>query len=97
MAEINATPAEVENFLKQHPQWDIIDGFLHRTFTFRNFREAFGFMTEVALYTERKNHHPEWSNVYNKVSVNLTTHDTKGITSLDFDLADEMDRIAGRR
>lgn len=70
---------------------------LQRTFTFRNFREAFGFMTEVALVAEGTNHHPEWGNVYNRITVQLTTHDAGGITQKDFDLAHQMDLIASRR
>lgn len=70
---------------------------LQRTFTFRNFREAFGFMTEVALVAEGTNHHPEWGNVYNRITVQLTTHDAGGITQKDFDLAQQMDLIASRR
>ena len=65
-----------------------------RTFQFKNFNEAFGFMARVALEAEKADHHPEWQNVYNRVEVVLTTHDASGITSLDVDLARVMDRIA---
>ncbi len=68
---------------------------IERAFVFRNFSEAFGFMTRAALVAEKLNHHPEWSNVYKRVDVVLTTHDTGGLTELDFKLAAAMNRIAG--
>jgi 4a-hydroxytetrahydrobiopterin dehydratase len=64
-----------------------------KTFTFRNFSEAFGFMTRSALAAEKLDHHPEWSNVYKTVDVTLSTHDIGGLTVLDFDLARRMDRF----
>ena len=66
-----------------------------RTFAFRNFSEAFGFMSRVALAAEKMDHHPDWSNVYKTVEVRLNTHDAGGITALDFDLARRMNRIFG--
>ena len=71
--------------------WSFVDGKLHRTFSFADFVEAFGFMTRVALIAEKMDHHPEWSNVYNRVVVELTTHDAGGLTELDFELAAAMD------
>lgn len=68
---------------------------LTKTFSFRNFTQAFGFMTQCALHAERLNHHPEWSNVYKTVDVRLTTHDTGGLTELDGKLAKAMNTIAG--
>lgn len=68
-----------------------------REFAFANFRVAFAFMTECALGAEKLDHHPEWSNVYSKVSVRLTTHDTGGLTERDFKLARIMDKAAGGR
>ncbi|MBA4782792.1 MAG: 4a-hydroxytetrahydrobiopterin dehydratase [Rhizobiales bacterium] len=62
-------------------------------FKFRNFSEAFGFMTRVALIAEKIDHHPEWSNVYNRVSVTLTTHDADGLTALDIELAHAMEKL----
>ena len=67
---------------------------IQRRFTFRNFNEAFGFMTRVALVAEKMDHHPEWSNVYKTVDVLLATHDAGGLTASDFELAGAMDRIA---
>jgi len=68
---------------------------IRRKFTFRDFSEAFGFMTRVALAAEKMDHHPDWSNVYKTVDVTLNTHDAGGLTELDFKLARKMDRLAG--
>lgn len=67
--------------------WKLIDNQLVREFKFKDFIEAFSFMTKVALLAQQSNHHPEWSNVYNKVKICLTTHDADGITQKDIDLA----------
>ena len=74
--------------------WEIAAGKLHKTFVFANFIDAFAFMTAAALSAEKMNHHPEWRNVYKTVSVDLTTHESGGITQLDFDLAAAMDALA---
>jgi 4a-hydroxytetrahydrobiopterin dehydratase len=92
-----ATSDEIDDFLKTHPMWTMDDNKLQRIFTFRTFREAFGFMTEAALVAERSNHHPDWGNVYNRVTVHLATHDAGGVTAKDFDLASKMEMIAARR
>lgn len=68
---------------------------IKRTFTFKNFSEAFAFMTRVALAAEKMDHHPDWSNVYKTVDVTLNTHDAGGVTALDIDLAKKMNRFAG--
>ena len=68
-----------------------------KTFTFRDFNEAFGFMTRAALVAEKLDHHPEWFNVYKTVTVTLSTHDAGGLTEKDIVLAAAMDRIAGKR
>lgn len=70
---------------------------IHRTFTFRDFNEAFGFMARAALVAEKMDHHPEWSNVYRTVEVTLSSHDAGGLTERDIKLAEAMDRIAGPR
>lgn len=75
--------------------WAVADGKLHREFRFGNFVEAFGWMTSVAIEAEKANHHPEWSNVYNRVTVDLTTHDAGGITGRDIELARRMNALAG--
>lgn len=77
--------------------WARCDGreAIEKTYTFRNFVDAFGFMTRAALWAEKWNHHPEWSNVYKTVHVTLTTHDAGGLTELDVKLATKMDALAG--
>lgn len=68
---------------------------INKEFKFKNFVDAFGWMTRVAIYAEKWNHHPEWSNVYNTVQVTLTTHDVDGLSALDAKLARRMDQLAG--
>lgn len=77
--------------------WTVRDGKLHKDFRFGDFAEAFAFMTAIALRAEAMGHHPEWCNVYNRLSMDLTTHDAGGITVLDFELAAHADAMAGRR
>lgn len=79
--------AEIEARLGQVQGWEVRDGKLHREFQFPSFVEAFGFMARVALLAERRDHHPDWSNVYNRVIIDLNTHDAGGLSALDFDLA----------
>jgi 4a-hydroxytetrahydrobiopterin dehydratase len=67
-----------------------------KKFEFKDFNQAFGFMTRAALVAEKMNHHPEWFNVYNKVEVTLSTHDAGGVTELDVKLAEAMDKIASQ-
>lgn len=93
---VKQTEEQIRSFLTEHQQWVLVEGKLQRRFRFRNFIEAFSFMSAVALIAEKINHHPEWSNVYNTVTVNLTTHDADGITELDFRLATKMDEFAAR-
>ena len=88
------SPEEVESRTSQLTGWSLENGKLHREFTFANFIEAFGFMTQSALVAEKMDHHPEWSNVYNRVVVDLTTHDAGGLTELDFELATFMNASA---
>lgn len=78
---------EIQDRLARLPDWRVVDGKLCRTFQFDSFVRAFGFMTSVALAAEAANHHPEWSNVYGRVAIELSTHDAGGITAIDFDLA----------
>jgi 4a-hydroxytetrahydrobiopterin dehydratase len=86
---------DVDARLATLPGWKRTKGKLHRTFTFADFSEAFAFMARAALAAEKLNHHPDWSNAWNKVTVDLSTHDAGGITELDVKLAGEMNRIAG--
>jgi len=85
---------ELAAALNRLPQWAVHNGQLTRTFCFRDFVAAFGWMTQVALVAERLNHHPEWRNVWNRVEVALTTHDAGGITERDVALAEAMEQLA---
>jgi 4a-hydroxytetrahydrobiopterin dehydratase len=76
------------------PQWELVDGKLHRELVFADFVAAFGFMSQVALVAEAMGHHPEWRNVWNRVSIDLITHDAGGLTALDVTLAQRMDGLA---
>lgn len=75
-------------------KWLEENNFLTKTFQFKNFQEAFGFMTRVAFLAEARNHHPDWQNVYNTVSIKLRTHDENAITHKDYELASEIDKIS---
>ncbi|MDQ0313865.1 4a-hydroxytetrahydrobiopterin dehydratase [Amorphus orientalis] len=83
--------------LKDMPGWSVVADrdAVTRTFEFRNFQEAFGWMTRIALVAEKLDHHPEWFNVYKTVTVTLSTHDAGGVTDLDIEMAKKMDRIFG--
>ncbi len=87
------TKEEIKKELSKATRWKIVNGKLHRDFVFDNFEEAFSFMTRGALEIEKLNHHPEWFNVYNKVSIDLVTHDVGGLSNYDFKLAAILDRI----
>lgn len=84
---------QVEQELHALKDWRLQDGKLYRCFKFANFVEAFGFMTRAALLAEKMGHHPEWSNVYSRVDVYLTTHDAGGISERDFLLASALDGL----
>jgi 4a-hydroxytetrahydrobiopterin dehydratase len=81
---------EVRQRLPEIPGWGFENGKLHREFSFSDFVEAFSFMTRVALLAETRSHHPDWSNVYNRVVIDLNTHDVGGVSERDFDLAAEI-------
>jgi 4a-hydroxytetrahydrobiopterin dehydratase len=81
--------------LSTHPSWTIVDGKLHRELRFPSFIEAFGFMTRAALVAQSMDHHPEWSNVYGTVVIDLTTHSAGGITENDLELSNAIDELAG--
>src|SRR3984893_7396483 len=95
MAE-KLTGAARKTALAKLEGWSEVDGrdAISRKFTFKDFNEAFGFMTRAALIAEKLDHHPEWFNVYNKVEVTLATHDAGGVTDRDIKLAEAMDRLA---
>ena len=87
--------AELSRAIAALSGWSIENGKLHREFKFPDFVRAFSFMSAVALVAEKRDHHPEWKNVYGKVIVDLTTHDAGGITQSDVDLAKTMNELAG--
>ncbi|MBA4452456.1 MAG: 4a-hydroxytetrahydrobiopterin dehydratase [Nitrosopumilaceae archaeon] len=84
---IKLSSEQISDELKNLSGWIVKDEKLHKDFEFNTFNEAFGFMTRAAMEIEKMNHHPEWYNVYNRLSVDLTTHDAGGITSNDIQLA----------
>jgi len=88
------TDAEVSAAVAKLTGWSVQSGKLHREFRFSDFRHAIDFMVAAAPGIDKMNHHPEWANVYNRVTVNLTTHDAGGITQKDFDLAALLDGVA---
>ncbi|MGI0089277.1 MAG: 4a-hydroxytetrahydrobiopterin dehydratase, partial [Nitrosopumilaceae archaeon] len=87
MALTKLSDEQIKKELADLPGWSVVNGKLHKDFVFESFIEAFGFMSTAALHIEKMNHHPEWFNVYNKVKVDLTTHDAGGITQNDINLA----------
>lgn len=88
------TRSEIALALTHLKGWEIKDEKLHREFEFKSFVEAFGFMSSVALVAESMGHHPEWFNVYNRVIIELTTHDAGGITAMDVELATKVNKLA---
>ena len=88
------TEADLQAALDQLPSWSIENGKLHREYKFSSFVQAFGFMTMAAIQIEKVNHHPEWFNVYSRVTVDLVTHDSGGITQKDIALAEKLDEMA---
>ena len=88
--------ADVETKLASIKGWTLANGKLHREYMFPDFVHAFGFMATAALAIEKMNHHPEWFNVYNRVVVDLTTHDAGGISQRDFELAGLLDQFASK-
>jgi 4a-hydroxytetrahydrobiopterin dehydratase len=88
------TDGQIQYALQQLPAWSVVDGKLHREFRCKNFVEAFGFMARVALLAEALNHHPEWSNVWNSVVIDLVTHEAgDAISQLDITLAQRIDAL----
>ncbi|WP_242541731.1 4a-hydroxytetrahydrobiopterin dehydratase [Leptolyngbya sp. Cla-17] len=97
IAAMNAlllSPNQLEAALSELDGWSIQNGKLHRQYQFPSFVEAFGFMSSLALVAESMDHHPEWFNVYNRVTIDLTTHDAGGITQKDMDLAKKANELA---
>lgn len=90
------TGKQIEKSLAGLPGWSLANGKLHREYKFADFVHAFGFMATAAIAIEARNHHPEWSNVYNRVTVDLTTHDAQGITKKDTELAALLESVAAK-
>jgi 4a-hydroxytetrahydrobiopterin dehydratase len=90
------TDQEIETALARLPEWQVIDGKLHKDYRFTDFVHAFGFMATAALKIQVLDHHPEWFNVYGTVKVDLTTHDSGGISEKDVQLAQILDQLAAR-
>ena len=86
---------EVAAGLSKLDGWRLVKGNLHRIFEFKDFRQAFGFMRRVAVAADRMDHHPDWSNAYNKVTIDLSTHSAGGLTRNDFELAGKIQKIHG--
>jgi 4a-hydroxytetrahydrobiopterin dehydratase len=95
MERRKVTTAEVKEALKDLPGWSVDDGKLNRQFKFATFAEAMGWMVTVAIYADQLDHHPDWSNGYNKVNVELLTHDMGALSTLDLALARRMQELAG--
>ena len=84
---------QLDSFIEKNPSWIIDNKTIKKEFKFENFIEAFGFMSKVALLSEKIDHHPDWQNIYNKVKINLTTHDKGGITTNAIQLAESIDKL----
>jgi 4a-hydroxytetrahydrobiopterin dehydratase len=95
MAAAKLSEMEIAAELKKLSGWSVVKGNLHRVFEFKDFSAAFGFMARVALAAEKMDHHPDWSNAWNNVTVDLSTHSAGGLTKNDFDLAGKMQQIHG--
>ena len=93
MAASPLTSDQIQALPQQLPAWSLVNGRLRRELRFADFVEAFGFMSRLALVAEAMGHHPEWSNVWNRVVIELTTHDTGGLSNLDVQLAQRIDAL----
>ncbi|MGH9582356.1 MAG: 4a-hydroxytetrahydrobiopterin dehydratase [Bryobacteraceae bacterium] len=96
MAAQTLSAEDLNRTLQQLSGWSVQEGKLHREYKFSDFAHAFGFMATAAVLIEKRNHHQEWLNVYNRVTVDLTTHDAGGITQKDVELARMLDSIASQ-
>ena len=84
---------QLDNFIEKNPSWIIDNKKIKKEFKFNNFIDAFGFICKVALLSEKMDHHPNWQNTYNKVTIELTTHDKGGLTTNDIQLAESIDEL----
>jgi 4a-hydroxytetrahydrobiopterin dehydratase len=89
------SPDELDAAVDGLPGWSLVEGKLHAELRFADFAQAFGFMSAAATEAARMDHHPEWSNVYSQVTIDLVTHDARGVTELDVQLARRMSELAG--
>lgn len=88
------TTTQIQEHFSGLKNWNLVGNSLQKEFKFKTFVAAFGFMTQVAMEAEKLNHHPDWKNVYNTVSITLSTHDAGGLTELDFKLATLIDKLS---
>ncbi len=93
--KVKLSEAELSSVLLELPGWQLKQGKLNRQWEFANFSEAFGFMSRVALLAEQMDHHPEWSNVYNRVTIDLISHDVDGISQRDVLMAQSISQLSG--
>ena len=84
---------QLDSFIRNNPSWVIDNKTIKKEFKFDNFMDAFGFISKVALLSEKMDHHPDWQKTYNKGKINLTTHDKGGITTNDIKLAESIDKL----
>jgi 4a-hydroxytetrahydrobiopterin dehydratase len=97
MAKQKLTPEEIQEALKDLPGWDVVGGKLHKEFKFDGFGQALGWMVAAGVQADNMDHHPEWTNVYNRVTVDLVTHDLdNSISNLDVELAGKMNKLAAQ-
>ena len=89
------TSTQIENQLKNLDGWTYENESISKSYIFKDFKEAFSVMTRIAFEAEQQNHHPNWENVYNQLTIKLNTHDAGGITQYDFDLAQSIENIVG--
>lgn len=87
------TPDEIEQRMLRFPDWEYYDNAIHAEFEFENFKDCFSAMSRIAFECEALNHHPNWSNVYNVLTISLSTHSADGVTKKDFELADAIENI----
>lgn len=93
-SQARISESEIRSALQRLPEWKLVEGKLHREYRFADFVHAFGFMAMAATVAEAMNHHPEWSNVYHRVTLDLSTHDAGGVTAKDLQLAEKLEAIA---
>lgn len=89
------TESQIQKHLENFPNWEYDDHAIHTVIEFENFKEVFATMTRIAFEAEEQGHHPDWSNVYNELSISLSTHDAGGVTEKDFKLAASIEKILG--